>query len=73
MATATATEAQAATLASMPDVLTISETMRVLRLGRTAVMGLIERGEIAARKTCPGKGGRWLVPRSSVEAYLGIW
>lgn len=73
MVTATATEAQAATLAGMPDVLTISETMQILRMSRGAVMSMIERGDIAARKTCPGKGGRWLVPRSSVETYLGIW
>jgi len=50
-----------------PDVLTIDEVAKLLRVSPDTVYRLAARGELAGRKV----GRIWRIPRSAVEQYLG--
>ena len=54
-------------LADMPDVLTVEEAARLLRIGRTAAYDAARRGELPTIRV-----GRLLrVPRHRLQAMLG--
>jgi excisionase family DNA binding protein len=55
-------------LADAPDVLTAREAARVLRIGRNKVYDLVSTGELFARRS----EGRVIIPKRSVEKYLGL-
>ena len=52
--------------ADSPQVLTVTETAKLLRLARNSVYAAIRRGEIPSRKI----GRRLLVPREALERFL---
>jgi excisionase family DNA binding protein len=49
-----------------PQVLTVMEAARVLRIGRNQAYGLVRRGEIQAIRC----GRSWRIPRESLVAFL---
>lgn len=51
----------------LPDVLTIDETARLLRISRGLAYEAVRRGEIPALRF----GRRWVVPRTRLIALLG--
>jgi excisionase family DNA binding protein len=53
-------------LADLPDVLTVEEAGRVLRVGRNSAYELVRSGRIASKRV----GRRMLVPRTAVERWL---
>ena len=53
-------------LGDLPDVLTVAEAARFLRLGRNATYEAIQRGEIPSIKI----GRRVLVPKCGLRALL---
>lgn len=54
-------------LADAPDVLTVAETMRVLRCDRSTVYHLLDSKQI---RIPPRVGRRYIIPKYAVEAYL---
>ena len=54
------------TKSERPELLTVDETIRVLRLGRTRVNEILRSGELASYKL----GRRRLVRRTDIEAWL---
>jgi excisionase family DNA binding protein len=56
-----------AKLESFPDVLTVQEAARILRLGRNAAYEAIRRGEIPSLRI----GRRIVIPRTGLERLLG--
>ena len=48
------------------DLLTVDETIQVLRLGRTRVNEMLRSGELPSYKT----GRRWIIRRRDLEAWL---
>ena len=46
--------------------LTPTETARLMKCSRTTIMRRLSEGEIKAYKN----GGRWLIPKANIEAYL---
>lgn len=55
-------------LASLPDVLTVEEAWKVLRLGRNAIYEAISRNEIRHVRL----GRKILIPRAAIESPLGV-
>lgn len=53
-------------LESCPEVLTVQETSRLLRLGRNATYEAIRRGEIPSLRV----GRRIVIPRAALERLL---
>ena len=54
------------TMPERPELLTVDETIRVLRLGRTRVNEILRSGELASYKL----GRRRLVRRTDIEAWI---
>jgi excisionase family DNA binding protein len=54
-------------MSDLPAVLTVEETSKVLRLGRTATYAAIRAGEIR----CVRLGRNIRVPRAALDALLG--
>ena len=54
------------TKSERPELLTVDETIRVLRLGRTRVNDILRSGELASYKL----SRRRLVRRTDIEAWL---
>jgi excisionase family DNA binding protein len=52
----------------MPDVLTVAETARLIRLTENTVYGLVHSGELAATRV----GRRILVTKAAVLVFLGV-
>lgn len=53
-------------LSELPDILTVEETIGVLRLGRNSVYEGIRRGEIPAIRI----GRRLVIPKTGIERLL---
>jgi excisionase family DNA binding protein len=54
-------------LEKLPDVLTVEEVAKVLRLGRSAAYEAVRRGEIPSLRI----GRRLIIPKLGVEKMLG--
>jgi excisionase family DNA binding protein len=52
--------------------LTIKEVLAALRLSRASYYRLVKAGKIHPRKIGTGPNGKILVPRSDVDAILGV-
>lgn len=50
-----------------PDLLTVAETMQILRLGRRSVYKLIQDGILPARKFA----GKYRIPKSNLKNIIG--
>lgn len=65
---------EAAKPASGPEYLTSEEVAEILRVHVQTVLKLCREGTIHAPKVCGhkvnGKGGKYLIPRESVDAYI---
>ena len=55
-------------LADLPDVLTVSEAAKFLRLGRNSVYEAIRRNELPSVRV----GRRLLIPKESLERFLTV-
>lgn len=53
-------------LNATPDVLTLKEMMKVLRIGKNTALKLIHENIIEGHKV----GGKWLVFKEDVEEYI---
>lgn len=49
-----------------PDVLTLKEMMKVLRIGKNTALDLIHKNVIEGHRV----GGKWLVFKEDVEEYI---
>lgn len=47
---------------------TLQETCKILKLGRTCLMGLIKSGQLKAIKA----GAKWLVPGWAIEEFIQV-
>ena len=49
-----------------PDVVTVADVCKMLKLGRSTVYGLLQSGEIRAVRV----GRKYIIPKRSVAAFL---
>lgn len=56
------------TITNYPDILTIHDIMRILRIGRGKVYELLRAGTIKSIRV----GKKYLIPKKAVEQFLSI-
>lgn len=56
----------------MNEVLKVPDVASELGIAAWTVRQLLKRGDLAGVRTSASRNATWLIPRASVDAYLGV-